>query len=170
MILASGVPLQIRAFLPVLSSCQGKNSPSLTELAVSTWTGHTNPRHQCHQTQCHQGMNAPVQPLHHVVSNSWPFVLQNDGSCVSLQRWLYIIHGETMLAVPTPLWDYLLVCLSEIILTGKVMPSSGFYRWSLALPGTAYVCQMAMKTGLSSRKIKRKCRQEVSNICAVRQC
>lgn len=88
----SSPTLQIRAFLLVHSLCHGKNSPSLTELAVSTLTGHTNPRHQCHWTQCHQSINAPVQPLHQVVSNGWPFVLQNDGNYVCLQSWLYILH------------------------------------------------------------------------------
>lgn len=83
---------QGKNLLPALSSCQGKICPSLTELAVSTRTGHTKPRHQCHQTQCHQGMNAPVHPLHHVGSSGWSFVLQNDGNYFSLQSWLYIIH------------------------------------------------------------------------------
>lgn len=48
----SFLTVQIRAKIFVRCShhARGKNYPSLSELAVSTWTGHTDPRHQCHQT------------------------------------------------------------------------------------------------------------------------
>lgn len=65
----------------VSPSCRSGQKSSSTTLIMPTekfpvsdwisWTGHTNPRHQCHQTQCHQDMNAPVHLLHHIGRNGW---------------------------------------------------------------------------------------------------
>lgn len=93
--LASGVCRSGQNSFSSILIVPGEQFPSLIELAASTWTGHTNSRHQCYQTQCHQCMHyimlraianllcfrimelilTPKLPIHHLLEKlCWLFL------------------------------------------------------------------------------------------------